>query len=258
MTHIEENEEAQAKIWILLADTRKKLLWLWLAFTTLILAILFLMTLNGKLVEAEGATWSWASICLLPMLSLLFIGVARNAHPSKAIKKAHFWLIYALAFGYLISTLFTLLGLQGWLMSHTEEGDGISRYFSETYLWLMPFEILLLIGAGFLYFQKTPLFQPNEKILMGYAQKKAEYAQRFGNKNQLKGFDLLIKNDFEQLFSFLTDTITDKSEQTLNATLQSRYSFVKQHKDFNTADPKELQIELNKITMGLIDVIEEL
>ena len=77
-------------------------------------------------------------------------------------------------------------------------------------------------------------------------------------KNQQKGFDFLIKNDFDTLFNFLTQTLTDESDKTLQMVLQSRYSLVKEHKDYDTADPSDLQRELNKITMGLIDVIEEL
>ena len=248
--------ENQPNMWILLADTRKKLLWLWVGFTAVIIALFLFMTLQNTFEGVIMTAWTWAFVSLLPMLSLLFMGVIQNPQPSKVIKKSAFRLVYYGALGYLLLTLATLLGLQAWLDAHTE--GGIGDYFKQSYLWLLPFQILLLVGAWFLYFQKTKLLQPNEKILLAYAQKKAEYAQRFGNLVQQEAFDLLIQNKMPALFELVTKQLIGKDEQNDVLLLQSNYSRIKETNDFDTEDPAVLQRELNRISLALIDFIEQL
>ena len=248
--------EKPSNLWILLADTRKKLLWLWLIFTGIIIALFLFMTIVNTFEGVEITAWIWAFISLMPMLAMLFIGVFRNPNPSKVIKKSVFYLVFYGALGYLILTLATLLGLQAWLDAHTE--GGIGDYFKQSYLWLLPFQILLLGGAWVLYFQKTKLIQPDEKILLEYAQKKAEYAQRFGNLAQQEAFDLLIDNKMPALFELMTLQLKGKPEQNDIVLLQGTYTRIKETHNYDTEDPAVLQRELNRISMALIDIIENL
>ncbi|MCB0545513.1 MAG: hypothetical protein KDC70_18445, partial [Saprospiraceae bacterium] len=60
---------------VLLADTRKKLLWLWLGFTAFIMLLFFLQTLAGKYEDIESKAWGWVFAHLLPTLLLLFAAV---------------------------------------------------------------------------------------------------------------------------------------------------------------------------------------
>jgi hypothetical protein len=243
-------------IWILLADTRKKLLWLWLVFTAIIIGLVLFMTLVDKFDMATFAAWIWALSSILPMLTLLVYGVVMNPQPSKVIKKATFQLVFYGALGYLLLTLATLLGLQAWLGSHTE--GGIADYFRQSYLWLVPFQLLLLVGAWILYFQKTKLFQPNEKILLEYAQKKADYAQRFGSLPQKQAFDLLLKNDYPSVFDHLKKNLIDRDDQNITIVLQGQYTGITEKSGFDTVEPAEAQREINRITLALVDVFEKL
>lgn len=246
--------EDQANIWILLADTRKKLLWLWLIFTAIILVFFLFMTVVNTFEGVEIAAWLWAFISLFPMLAFLFIGVAQNPNPSKVIKKTTFFVIFWGALVYLLFLLSVFLGLQAWLDAHTE--GSISDYFNKSYWVLLPFQILLLWGVWILYFEKTKLIQPNEKILLGYAQKKAEYAKRFGSLTQQDAFDLLLKNKMPALFELLRLQLKSKAEQNDVILLENTYNRIKQTHDLDTEDPAVLQRELNRISKGLIDIIE--
>ena len=241
-------------IWILLADTRKKLLWLWLIFTVVIISLFLFMTVANTFENVEMAAWLWAFICLLPMLALLFFGVVRNPQPSKVIKRSTFQLVFYGALGYLILTLATLLALQAWLDAHTE--GGIGDYFKQSYLWLLPFQALLLYGAWVLYFQKTQLLQANEKILLEYAQKKAQYAHRFGSLAQQEAFDLLVKNKMPALFELLKLQLPTYEEDNEVVLLESTYNRINETHNFDTEDPAVLQRELNRISLALIDIVE--
>jgi hypothetical protein len=190
------------------------------------------------------------------MLAVLFMGVTMNPQPSKVIRKATFQLVFYGALGYLLLTLATLLGLQAWLGSHTE--GGIADYFQQSYLWLVPFQLMLLVGAWMLYFQKTKLFQPNEKILLEYAQKKADYAQRFGSLPQKQAFDFLLKNDYPALFQHLQKNLTDTNDRNSSIILQGQYTGITEKSGFDTVDPAEAQREINRITLALVDVFEKL
>ena len=248
--------ENQSNMWVLLADTRKKILWLWVVFTALIIGLFLFMTIENTFEGVVLSAWTWVFVCLLPMLALLFMGVVLNPQPSKVIKKSAFRLVYYGALGYLLLVLATFIGLRAWLDTHPTEGT--SDYFKQSYLWLLPFQILLLVGAWFLYFAKTQLLKPNEKILLEYGQKKAEYAQRFGNLTQQKAFDLLIKNDYDTLFGYLDTTLVSESDKTMLILLQNRYSQVQNDKNYNIGEPEQLQRELNKITLALIDTVEQI
>ena len=251
--------EDVSNIWILLADTRKKLLWLWVVFTAIIISLFLFMTINNAFEGVVGTAWTWAFVCLLPMLALLFMGVVLNPQPSKVIKKATFNLVFYGALGYLLLVLATFIGLRAWLNAQTEEGIGMDDYFKLSYFWLLPFQLLLLVGAWFLYFAKTKLLKPNEKILLEYAQKKADYARRFGSLSQQKAFDLLVQNDMLSLFELMKTEFSSKNDER-NAVimLQGNYTRVKETTDFDAEDPAVLQRELNRISLALIDYIEQI
>jgi hypothetical protein len=245
-------------IWILLADTRKKLLWLWMGFSVFIIGLFLFMTFVGKFEfeDVTTAAWIWVLGSLLPMLALLFIGVSMNPQPSKVIKKAAFQLVFYGALCYLLLVLVTLFGMQAWLVANTE--GGISDYFQLSYTWLLPFQAILLVGAWILYFRKTILAQPNEKILLEYAQKKADYAQRYGNRPQQVAFDLLLKNDYPSVFEQLKSNLTDRDDKNTALILQGQYTELTEKSGFNTIEPAEAQRELNRITLALVDTFEKL
>ena len=246
--------ENQNNSLILLADTRKKLLWLWIIFTAGIIGLFLIMTFNNTFEGVEKRAWTWAFVSLLPMLAMLFVGVALNPQPSKVIKRSGFQLIFYGALAYLLLTLATLLGSQAWLDAHTE--GGIGDYFGQSYIWILPFQILLLVGAGIFYFRKTPLFKISEKHLMELIEKKTEYAKRIGKIQQVKAFDALFESDFDKLFDVLKNDLKGTSEANDVIAQQGRYTHLKEAMDLNTIEPAEAQLNLNQISVAMIDLIE--
>lgn len=237
---------------ILLSDTRKKLLWLWIGFTAALIVLLFVQTVAGKFENIETAVWTWAFAHLLPALALLFVAVLLNRNPSKVLFQATFRAVYAGAAAYLLLLLLTLLALpfatQNW---------SIEEYFARSYTWLMPFQAVLLLAFSFLYFRKEPLFRPNAAIMQEYVAKKAEFARRAGNVSQVQAFDLLISGGgpgaaLEYLRSQLK---TDANEVLV---LQNQYANWQKQRDLDLLPPDALQRELNRMTMAAIDCVEKL
>ncbi len=237
-----------------LADLRKKLLWLWITIAGLIIALFIFMTLVNTFEGVELAAWVWALGTLLPPLTLLFLDIILN--PFKVVKKSTFWLIYYCALSYLLLALATIVGMQAWLDTHTSQN--IADYFQQSYLWILPFQGLLLVGFGILFFQHKKTIQASEKMPPNYIQQKAEYAHQFGNDRQQKAFDLLLNNDFNNLFEFLKIEYNEGTELSGILLLQSQYNAIQQKLDFNTADPTAMQIEHNRIFLALTSLIEKL
>jgi hypothetical protein len=243
------------EIWILLADTRKKLLNVWMIFAAFILGLFLLMTFVGKFEDIEGRSWLWLLTQLLPMLTLLFIGVTLNPQPSKVIKKTYFQTVFYGAIAYLLLVLMTLMGMQLWLLSNTE--GSILDYFQLSCFWLLPFQAVLLVTVYILYFQNTKLLQANEKILLAYAQKKAEHANRFGSLVQKQAFDHLLKNDYSSVFDLLEKNLTDKDDRNMSVVIKGQFSELNRQTGFGTLEPAEAQRVLNRITLALIEMIEK-
>ncbi|HRI59565.1 MAG TPA: hypothetical protein PK228_07570, partial [Saprospiraceae bacterium] len=172
---------------ILLADTRKKLLWLWLGFTAVLVLLIFVQTLTGKFEDIEGQAWAWVFVNLLPGLSLLFAAVLLNKNPSKVLLRATFRAVYFGALAYLLLLTVTLFALPV-----ATANWSIEEYLAKTYIWLLPFQAVLLISFTMMYFRKEPLFRPSAAIIQQYVSVKAEYARRVGNASQMRAFDLLV------------------------------------------------------------------
>lgn len=237
---------------ILLADTRKKLLWLWLGFTAVLVLLVFVQTLAGKFEDIEGKAWAWVFVCLLPAFLLLFAAVLLNKNPSKVLLRATFRAVYAGALAYLLLVTLTLFALPA-----ATANWSIEEYLAKSYTWLLPFQVFLLLAFALLYFRKEPLFRPNAAIMQQYVAKKAEFAQRTGNASQRQAFELLIGDGgvgatLEHLRGHL------KSEENAIVLLQSQYAEWQKQRDLNLLPPDVLQRELNRLTMAVVGFVEKM
>lgn len=237
---------------VLLADTRKKLLQLWLIFTAVLVLLIFVQTLTGKFEDIELKAWSWVFAHLLPALLLLFVAVLFNKNPSKVLMLATFRAVYAGALAYLLLLTLTLLALPMATVNWS-----IEEYLAKSYTWLVPFQSILLLAFGLLYFRKEPFFRPNTAIMQQYVAKKAEFAQRTGNVLQVQAFELLISDDgvgaaLEHLRSHL------KTDENAIILLQSQYTEWIKQRDLNLLPPDALQRELNRLTMAVTGFIEKI
>ena len=237
---------------VLLTDTRKKLLWLWLGFTAGLVLLVFVQTLTGKLEDIEGTAWAWVFAHLLPGLLLLFAAVLLNKNPSKVLLRATFRAVYAGALAYLLMLVLTLF-----VLPVATANWSIEEYLAKSYLWLMPFQAVLLLAFAVMYFRKEPRFSPNAAIMEQYVSKKAEFAQRTGNLAQVQAFRMLITDGglgaaLEHLRSHLPAASNDI------AVLQNQYAEWTKQRDLNLLSPDALQRELNRLTMTTAGYVEKL
>lgn len=237
---------------ILLADIRKKFLWLWLTGAILSGLFIFSRTLTGANEGMETGAWLWYFINILPTLSLLFVAVIGNRNSSKVIKRSTFILLFTGVVCYLLFLLVTLFG-----KPDTMRDQSMEDYLHLSYVWLLPFQSLLLCLFGLLFFRKEAFFQPSAAIMQEYVGKKAEYARRIGSLLQAQAFETLIQpNGLGDTLAILHEgTGTTNKDIVL---LKSQYANWKQSRDLNIAPPEQLQRELNRMTLAVIDYIDNL
>ncbi len=237
---------------LLLADTRKRLLWLWLGFTAALILLVFVQTLTGKLEGIEMQAWGWIFAQLLPVLGLLFAAVLMNKNPSKVLLRATFLALYVGALAYLLLVTLTLFALP-----LATKNWSIETYLAKSYAWLLPFQVVLLLAFALLYFRKEPLFRPNAAILQQYVAKKAEFAQRIGSVQQGEAFDLLIAEEgVGPTLNYLRSQ--PKTDVDGVVMLQGQHAEWLKQRDLNLLPPEALQRDLNRMTMAAIDFMEKL
>lgn len=237
---------------ILLADTRKKLLWLWLGFTIGLALLVFVQTLTGKFEAIEGTAWTWFFVQLFPALVLLFAAVLLNKNPSKVLLRATFRAVYLGALLYLILVTLSLV-----VLPFATVNWSISEYFGKSYTWLIPFQVVVLLAFITMYFRKEPLFRPNAAILQQYVAKKAEFARRNGQIAQIQLFELLTgDNGLGEALAQLRPQLKSGADDV--AVLEGQYAEWIKQRDLNLLPPETLQRELNRMTMATIGFIEKI
>lgn len=237
---------------IQLAETRKKLLWLWLAFTVLIIGLVLVQTITGKYNGMKGTAWVWALGNLLPSLVLLYTTLLLNKNASKFIVSAAFWAIYVGALVYLLCLIAYLLATP-FAMSNARLDD----YLMQSFGFLVPFQLFLMGLFGLLYFREAPLFTPNAAIIGTYVNDKAVAAQGTGNLRQQQAFTALTQD--ADLSNVLTLLRAHLPEETSNIVLlQSRYATWQRDKNLDLAAPEVLQRQLNNLTCSIVHFIEKL
>ena len=142
-------------------------------------------------------------------------------------------------------------------------GDqSIYDYFMQSYMWLIPFQIILLAVFTSLFYRKQAIFQPNEKIIKDHFKEKAQTALDQNNSFQQEAFDKLINGDYEDLFEQLKhqtkEIANDSDKYNESVLLQSQYNEWKKNTEMNLIDTKDAQITLNRISMAIVGLIDEL
>ena len=240
---------------ILLKDTKRNLLWLWLGFSIPVLLLVLIQTISGKFEGIEGTAWTWVAINLFPVLGLLLFGAIQNKYPGKPIQIFIFRIIWITSFLFLLLLLMTLLG-----MTAGTANQSIESYLNQSYKWLLPFQILLIGIFFLLYFKKRSIFQVNEKILKNHIQSKANKAKQQANLPQQQAFDQLQAGNYTQLFDHLQNHFNDTSsdEHTATVVFQSRYNKWKNDTDLDVVDKAEAQRSLNELVVSLADFISKM
>ncbi|MEO6039710.1 MAG: hypothetical protein ABIQ93_14955, partial [Saprospiraceae bacterium] len=87
--------------WLLLSESRSRILRIWNVYTGLVLFFVLAQTVMGKLAGIEGWVWLWFTATLIPGLSILNANAWLNKSPAKILHPGAHRAMLAAAFGYL-------------------------------------------------------------------------------------------------------------------------------------------------------------
>jgi Effector-associated domain 11 len=238
----------------LITKIRKQLLWLWIGFSIPMLLLIFVQTIAGKYVEIESTPWLWAGANLLPCFVLLLTGAMQNKNAGKFIQTFIYRIILVATLAYLLLLVMTLLS-----MTAGSAEQSLADYFRQSYRWLLPFQLLLIGVFVLLFFRQEALFRPNEKMIKEHVVKEMNQAAAKNNMVQQQAFELLVANNYQGLFELLNQKLDNSSEagsQTLM--LQTQYNDWANKTSLGLVEEKDAQLTINRITLALIRLINNL
>ena len=237
----------------LISKIKKQLLWIWVGFSVPVILLIFVQTIAGKYAEIEWVPWLWAGISLLPGFLLLMIGAIQNRFAGKLVQTFIYRIILISVVAYLVLVLMTLFS-----MTAGAAEQSLEAYFRQSYKWLVPFQLVLMAVFVLMYFREEAIFRPNEKIIKGYIEERAQKAAGKNNLPRQQAFEQLVSGNYDQLFENLQKLFGGKPEFEDVILLNSKYSKWKKDNDLGVIDPKNAQLAFNKITQALINLIENI
>ena len=237
-------------MWIPLSRTLRSCLLLWIVTTVLVMLIVLAQTLTGKLGQAAPTVWTWAALLLLPGLGLLLSGSVLNRHAGKLAPPAPHFLLAALTVLYMLLILLTLFFM-------LQNDHGLIAYFQESYWWLAPLKILLLMAFWLAFWRKEQIFQPDQRVILELAGVRMQAAQAKGDQLRSVLFEAIAAGDLGKAFETLKQSRTpdDRSHADL-AMLQGEFTELTRNRDLNLIAPADAQRQLNRITVALINLIQ--
>jgi hypothetical protein len=121
-------------------------------------------------------------------------------------------------------------------------------------------ELLLLTGYGLAFFRKDSIFKPNEQIILDFAAQKASTWQGQGNTLRQQCFELIAANDLPGVFALAKAHLDKTGSPDLNAVilLENQWTELSRRRDLNLVESGEAQMNLNRILVGLMNVVERL
>jgi len=234
----------------LITKIRKQLLWIWIGLSAPVVTLVFIQTIAGKYIEIETTPWFWLGINVLPGLVLLMVGALQNRNAGKFVQTFIYRIILGTTIAYLLMVLVTLLS-----MTAGSAEQSLVSYFQQSYQWLLPFQLLLMATFGLLFFKKEALFRPNEKMIKGYLSKEMQKANSKNNLQQQQAYELLVANNYSDLFETLHSQLDKKGKETQLLMLETQYNNWEEKTNLGLMDSKEAQLTINRITMALIQLI---
>lgn len=240
--------------WILLSDARNNLLRIWNTATVLALLFLLAQQIGGMLAGIEAPSWSWFFSCFFPGLLLLNLNAWLRRRADKVLSPGAYRTLLGLASLYLSMLILALIASRAVIDANDY---GLDTYYQKTLWVLLPFNLLLTAGFTLVFYTRESLFKPSPAIVLELAASKAAAAKQHGRKIQIQIYETIRENKIpaalEQAVNWFEQYDTGNHQNLL--LLQSRYHTVREMLDLNTISPTEAQIELNKITVALIDLI---
>ncbi len=247
--------------WWLLSESKNKILRGWYILSALLIVFVLIQQVTGKIESVEGTiegtVWLWVFVQILPCALLLNTYIFINKYSDKAI---HPNIHKALQGG---SILFFILVFMTFFLSQAaiEMNDyGLDVYFSKSYKYLLPVNLLLLIGMGFVFLTQKNFLKPANEAIIAIAKEKEAQAIQKAKLKRRACLSHIIAHDFDKTFDTMKAFFEGQdAELSKHLTLlQSQYSQIIEEKKLNTIEEDKAQTTLNRITIGLIDLAENI
>ena len=237
-------------MWIPLSRTLRSCLLIWIITTVLVMLLVLAQTLTGKLGEAAPTVWLWTALLLLPGQGLLLSGSVLNRHAGKLAPPAPNFLLGALTLLYMLLILLTLFFM-------LQNDHGLIAYFQESYWWLAPLKVLLLLAFWLAFWRKEQLFQPDQRVILELAGVRMQAAQAKGDHLRSVLFESIAAGDLNKAVETFKQSLhPDDRKHADLALLQGEYVQLIRNRDLNLIAPAEAQRQLNRITVALINLID--
>ncbi len=242
-------------MWKLLSDTRRACLRASIIGTGLVFLLVMAETVSGKLEGAVGEVWLWSLGLTLPALAMLWFGTATNRYPTKLVAPgAHVALVWG-SFGFQFLAFLTLL-LEPLA---TRGATSIVQFLTQSLWWLLPFELLLLLGFGLVFYRKDSVFKPNSVAILDFAKNKAADWGKKGNTMAQAVFRLVAENHLTEALAQLRERFEqngDADGYQAAILFSGQFQTLSRERDLNTVEPAQAQIALNRITMGVLNLAD--
>ncbi len=240
-------------MWVLLSKTKKIALTIWSVLLVLITGLTLLQTLTGQLSGMTGFAWMWTGIHLLPGFVVLFLSIMLDRQPARLVPQFAHRTLIGLTTLYLLLVLITLLAEP----FATRGALSMWAYRQQSFGWLVPIQLILLVGYYLLFFKKKPIFQPGESDITLMAKKEAIKWGDIQDQLRKECFELIAQGKLDQALEKLQTSIdqTGIGDPEQVYLLQSQYVENRNNQRMNLVSMEEYQRTQSRIALALMELL---
>ena len=239
--------------WKLLAESRSLLLKWWHGVSFILLLFIIIQQVTSKIAGIETIVWTWYFVLLLPSIVLLNVHAFLNKHSDKALHPRIYRLLLGLSIGFLSLMFLTFLLAQ----FAVEMNDyGLDVYFLQSYRYLGPLSILLVLGFVLVFYKRNNLLKPSNQAVLAIAKTKAQEAEQQTKPIRKACLGLIGDGDLTAALDKMTAYFSKNDDEGLQhlILLKSQISSIENSVELSTIESESANVSLNRITIGLIDL----
>ncbi len=193
---------------LLVGQARQKLIRAWSIFFPIIFMWILGQLIFGKFAGYELHLLLWFSVLVLLPFLLLFLGGIIEKYPNRLINRGAYLLLWYVSLLYLLLVLLTKfaegLALQYNASFGDTGGSGLIGYLNLSYIWLLPFDLLLVVGFYFYLYYDNQNAQSKEQAYKTIAKANAVKWQAKGNEDKKRWGELIAKGQLEKALEEIT------------------------------------------------------
>lgn len=238
----------------LLPKVRNACLIAWVLLSVFSSGILLLQTLSGRLWGIIHLAWIWEIINIVPGLAVLLYSLMHQVLPLKfmPVFKARILQVSTYFYGMLLLATIFAEPIVIW-----ETELSLQAYLMVSLWWLGPINLLLVLSFVWSFLSKAGK-APDEQLILKVAQEYAEKSRKKGDELRRVCFEAIAMGNLDDVFNVLKEHFTTVKESRQNdiILLQGEYNTLQRTIGLNLVDRNEAQININRITMALLQIIE--